>query len=236
MTLRIVLRSILIFAIVAALAYAVRLTPLGEMLERDWIDAHVRGQGLRGELIYLGVGALVTSIGFPRQAVAALGGYAFGVWMGTLLGTLAAALGCLMAFSVARFLMRERVAQRFAGRVQRLDAFLGENTFTTTLLIRFLPVGSNLLTNLVAGVSRVSAPAFISGSAVGYIPQMLIFALVGSGIAVGTKTQLAVSVILFAASGILGLWLYRRYRDSHHLFNAGVVDADDVGASEASER
>lgn len=236
MTLRIVLRSILIFALAAAIAFAVRLTPLGEVLERDWIDAHVRGQGIRGELVFLCAGALVTAVGLPRQAVAALGGYAFGVWTGTLLATLAAAIGCTLTFCVARFLARDLVTSRFAARVQRLDAFFGENTFTTTLLIRFLPVGSNLLTNLIAGVSRVSAPVFISGSAVGYLPQMLIFALVGSGIAVGTETQLAVSVVLFAASGMLGIWLYRRYRDSHHLFNAGVVDADDVGASEASEK
>lgn len=236
MTPRLVIRSVLIFALVIGAAFLVRMTPLGEMLDRDWIDAHVRGQGLEGEAIFIAVGAAVTALGFPRQAVAALGGYAFGVFAGTLLGTVAAAIGCTISFSVARFLLRRVITTRHAERVRRLDAFLGENTFTTTLLIRFLPVGSNLLTNLIAGVSRVSAPIFVAGSFVGYLPQMVIFALVGSGIAVGTEVQLAVSVVLFAASGALGLWLYRRYRDNHHLFNAGVVDADDVGASEASEK
>lgn len=236
MTVRIVLRSVLIFALIIGAAFLVRMTPLGDVLERDWIDANVRGQGLRGEMIFIAIGALVTAVGMPRQAVAALGGYAFGVGMGTFLGTAAAAFGCIITFSVARFLARDLITKRYAERVARLNAFFGENTFTTTLLIRFLPVGSNLLTNMVAGVSQVSAPAFFIGSALGYLPQMLIFALVGSGIAVGTEVHLALSIVLFALSGMLGLWLYRRYRDSKHLLNAGVVDREDVGASEVSEK
>lgn len=236
MTPRIVIRSVLLFAVLLGVAYVLRSTTLGEMFDRGWIDAHVRGQGFQGEAIFVLAGGLFTAVGLPRQAVAALAGYAFGFTFGTLLGVLATVLGCVMTFVVARFLARDLVASRFAARLKRFDAFLSGNTFTTTLLIRFLPVGSNLLTNLVAGVSRISAPYFFAGSAVGYLPQTLVFALAGSGIAVGTSANIALSVVLFAASAVLGLWLYRRYRDSRHLLNAGVVDADDVGCSEASER
>jgi len=137
---------------------------------------------------------------------------------------------------VARFLARDLVAHKFPDKLKRMDAFLSENTFTTTLLIRFLPVGSNVLTNMLAGVSRAHALPFFAGSGLGYVPQMLIFALVGSGFAVEPGARLVVSILLFAASGALGVWLYRRYRDSHRLLNAGVVDADDVGASEAAEK
>jgi uncharacterized membrane protein YdjX (TVP38/TMEM64 family) len=236
MTPRIVFRSVLLFALLIGIGAAMKLTPLGGVLDEGWIDTYVRGEGIRGELIFLAAGAVFTAVGLPRQAVAFMAGYAFDVSFGTLISVVAAVCGCVITFLVARFLARDLVAHKFPDKLRRMDAFLSENTFTTTLLIRFLPIGSNVLTNMLAGVSRAHALPFFAGSAIGYIPQMLVFALVGSGFAVEPGARLVVSVVLFAASGVLGVWLYRRYRDSHKLLNAGVIDADDVGASEAADK
>lgn len=89
-----------------------------------------------------------------------------------------------------------------------------------TLLIRFLPVGSNLLTNLVAGVSAVRWLPFMAGSALGYIPQTLIFVLLGSGIHIDPVFRISLSVALFVVSGGLGVYLYRRYRHGKRLDDA----------------
>ncbi len=233
MNFRLVLRGVLLFATVIGIGALLKMTPVGDFLDKEWIDTAVRGHGLRGELLFLAAGTLVTAVGLPRQAVSFFAGYAFDIWIGTPLAVLATTCGCIFTFAYARFLGRDLVRHRFPDRIRRFDAFLRENPFTTTLLIRFLPAGSNFLTNLIAGVSSVPAVPFVLGSSLGYIPQTLIFALVGSGFAVGANVKLVLSVLLFAASGLLGLTLYRRYRDSHHLLNAGVVDADDVGDSEA---
>ncbi len=113
-----------------------------------------------------------------------MAGYAFGLGGGILLSTLASVLGCVLCFFYARLLGRELVMHRFAGRVRRIDDFLEDNPVTMTVLIRFLPVGSNLLTNLVAGVSSVPPLAFFAGTMVGYLPQTIVFVLLGSGIQV----------------------------------------------------
>ena len=236
MTPKLVIRSIALFALLIGIGVLIKTTSLGEMLDKDWIDQAVRGHGLEGEILFLGVGMFFTAVGLPRQAVAFLAGYAFGIALGTAISVLAAAMGCLLTFTVARYFARDLVVHRFPEKLRRFDAFLSENTFTTTILIRFLPLGSNVLTNLLAGVSSVRIVPFVSGSALGYIPQMLIFAIAGSGFAVEPNLRLAISVVLFAVSGGMGLWLYRRYRDSHHLQNAGVVEAEDVGPSEAAAK
>jgi len=75
-----------------------------------------------------------------------------------------------------------------------------------------LPLGSNLVTCLAAGVSGVSALAFISGSAVGYLPQTIVFTLIGSGIEVDPEMRIGLSVVLFVVSGMLGVYLYRKHR------------------------
>lgn len=218
MPLRPLLRGLVFLASLVAAVYLLRV--VGLTLDQAWIDREVRGRGLSGELLYLGVGALMTAAGLPRQIVAFLGGYAFDWLLGTALGLLAATLGCALAFGYARLLGHGLVTTRFPGLVRRLDAFLDRQPFFMALLIRLLPVGHNLSTNLAAGVSRVRAWPFIAGSALGYLPQTLVFALAGSGIHLDPAWRLGSAVILFLISALLGVWLYRRYRQAAALETA----------------
>ena len=96
-----------------------------------------------------------------------------------------------------------------------------------TLLIRLLPLGNNLVTNLAAGVSSVKATPFFLGSTIGYLPQTLVFSLVGSGISVDQELRIAISIFLFVISGLIGVSLYRKYRkgrsfDSNIEYEIGV--------------
>jgi uncharacterized membrane protein YdjX (TVP38/TMEM64 family) len=93
-----------------------------------------------------------------------------------------------------------------------MDAFLHTHPFSTTMLIRFLPVGHNLATNLLAGVSSVPPLPFLLGSFVGYLPQTVVFALIGSGVETDPALRLIVGAALFLASAAFGGWLYRRHR------------------------
>ena len=129
---------------------------------------------------------------------------------GVLLALLATVSTCILTFTYARFLGRELVTRRFPDRVRRVDAFLMNKQFVMTLLIRFSPVGSNLATNLAAGVSGVRAASFVAASTIGYVPQTAVFALLGSGIEVDQGVRTGLSILLFTVSGLLGLYLYRR--------------------------
>lgn len=186
-------------------------------LDKAWIDQSVRGQGIHGELVYLLTGGVAVAGGLSRQLISFLGGYAFGLQTGFLLALAASVLGCVLAFLAARLLGRGWVVRHYGHRIERVDAFLHDNPFTMTLLVRLLPVGSNLVVNLAAGVSRIGFVPFVLGSAVGYVPQTLVFALIGSGIAVDPPLRIGLGVALFFVSGLLGFWLYRRYRHGHSL-------------------
>lgn len=212
MNLKILFRGLLVIASLVALGYVLQASGLGQSIDKAWIDTDVRGKGLTGELLFVAVGAVFTGLGLPRQLIAFLGGYAFGFNEGMALALAATVFGCMAAFIYARLLGRDFVAARFPNRVRKIDDFLSDNPFSMTLLIRLLPVGSNLVTNLAAGVSGVGGAAFVAGSAIGYIPQTIVFALIGSGIAVDTTLRVGISVVLFVVSGILGIYLYRKHR------------------------
>jgi len=208
----VLLRGLVLVLSLVAFGYLLKATGLGTELDKAWIDSSIRGQGATGEFLFIAAGAVFTGLGLPRNLIAFLGGYAFGALSGTALALAATALGCAGAFFYARLLGRDFVARRFPGRVRKIDDFLSRNPISMTLLIRLLPVGSNLAVNLTAGVSRVNFAAFIGGSILGYIPQTFIFALMGSGINIDPAWRISVSVFLFALSGAIGVVFYRKYR------------------------
>jgi uncharacterized membrane protein YdjX (TVP38/TMEM64 family) len=229
MSAKALLRSSALFATLVLVAGLMTATDLGAMFDEAWIDAYVRGQGVNGWLVFIAAGLVFTALGLPRQLVAFMGGYAFGLATGTGLALVAVTLGCIVAFHYARFVGRDFVAHRFPSKVRRIDQFLSENPLSMTLLIRFLPLGSNLATNLAAGVSSVRAAPFVTGSMIGYLPQTVVFALVGSGVGIDAWFRIGLGGVLLAVSGMMGVSLYRRHR--HGLSFDDEVDRQlDTGA------
>lgn len=209
---RVILKGLALILSLALLGYLFNTSNLGSSVNEAWIDARVRGHGLNGALLFLLMGGLFTAIGLPRQVIAFLGGYAFGVWLGMLLGALAALLGCMLSFAYARFFGQGFLRARLGERAGRFDRFVHDHPFSMTVLIRLLPVGSNLLTNLAAGISSIRPAYFFSGTLIGYLPQTLVFALVGSGVHIAPMLKLALAIALFLVSMAFGVYLYRRQR------------------------
>jgi uncharacterized membrane protein YdjX (TVP38/TMEM64 family) len=187
---------------------------------------------------FVALGAAASAAGLPRQAVAYAAGYAFGLWAGMPLALAAQLLGCALdvvwARAVARRWARAWLARHAGGRLRRLDEFLGANPFAATVMLRLLPVGNNLALNLLAGVSSVAALGFLAGSAVGYLPQTLMFVLVGTGVHLDRTAEIGLGAALFAASAAVGLLLLRRFRAAWpaspaagggEALNAGGADA-----------
>ena len=224
MTSRFIFRGLVVIVVLALVSYL-----LGDVIDKTWVDAHVRGQGASGEILFLLTGWLLASAGLSRQLIAFLSGYAFGFLPGVLLASLAVVAGCITTFYVARYLVSAFLLRHFAGRLDKVGRFVRENTFSMTLLIRLLPVGNNGLVNIVAGVSDARSVPFFLGSALGYLPQTLIFALVGSGTSVDQFWQVAVAMALFVVATVLGAMLYRKYR---HGMSLGPQLDHELGVDE----
>lgn len=235
MKLRPILRGLIFIAVLAALGLAVRNSGLTEHFDEHWIDAEIRNAGWHGIFLFLAIGGLMAGVGLPRQIVSFLGGYAWGVAEGTGIALAATVIGCIGAFTVSRLLGRDFIGPRLPVRIRRADEYFRDNTFTMTLLIRLLPVGSNVVLNLAAGVSSVRAFPYFAGSAVGYIPQTLVFALLGSGVTVDPELRITLSILLFLVSAVLGVWLYRKFRHGRS-FNRQIdeaIGANDIAGNES---
>ena len=192
-----VLTLIAVAAIVIGYFFA-PMEALMRTIDPSALGSWVREHGLFGVLVFVLSGAATVSIGLPRQIVALIAGYSFGVWQGVALAICSVTIGAAITFYFARCFARPWVRQRYADVVTGIDAFARDQPFLKILAIRFLPIGTNMLTNLAAGTSGMFAITFLTASMIGFLPQTAIFVLAGHGLQNDSFTQLISAAVLFA--------------------------------------
>ena len=197
---------------VALLALVLGLGHLARALPIEAWAARLGGLGPLAPALLLGGGALATAIGLPRQLVATFAGFAFGAAAGAALALAAATLGCALTMLAARRWLRGAARRRWPGAVARVEALARDDLFAKVVALRLQPLGTNLATNVAAGVLAVRPAPFLAASCVGYVPQTLAFALAGSGVRTGSGAETVLAVALFAVSLALGAVLVRRHR------------------------
>ena len=151
----------------------------------------------------------LSCIGMPRQVVAFTCGYFFGVILGLIYATLTVTIAAAITYKVASLFQQSYIASKYKNQLTKLHNFLSVDTFLKALVIRLLPVGSNFLTNILAGIANIPLRPYIAGSCFGFIPQMAIFSLAGSGVKLADSTHIAAAVILFAIATLIGYHLYK---------------------------
>jgi uncharacterized membrane protein YdjX (TVP38/TMEM64 family) len=174
-----------------------------------WLERFIP-QNYFGFFMAFAMLSLLTSIGLPRQVAAFSGGYIFGTIYGTLLATSAATLGCLITLYIAKTFFRQRVLSTYPEKLNHVTTFFKKHTFSKAFIIRLLPAGSNFLTNVLAGIANVRIAPYVTGTCVGFIPQMLIFSLLGAGVKVGERQQIILSLCLLCIALLFGYLLYKK--------------------------
>jgi uncharacterized membrane protein YdjX (TVP38/TMEM64 family) len=192
------------------IAIAAALPLLGAANAQATLGNLIAQGGVRGPAMFLLLATFLTAIGLPRQVPAFVAGFAFGPWYGAAIALVSAVLACSLDFIWARAIGQDVARRRLGKSFAKIDKALAAQPFIATLTLRLLPVGSNILLTLAAGLSSIRALPFLAASAIGFIPQTVIFALFGQGSAPTHAHMLILGGAMFAASAVLGLVLLRR--------------------------
>lgn len=204
-----------LLSIALVLLLMLHFTPAGERLQ-DW-QAHrevLAEGGLKAGLLFVTLTAGLMVFGIPRLLFFALGGYAFGFWLGLLLSLVGALMGSLVAFKVVRWSGRNWLASRFGDYAPLRRVMYVRPTVLSVALVRTLPL-SNIVINIGLAMSRVTSPIFLAGTLIGFIPQGVVAALVGSGIADETVSGGVLNLALaMALVTLVAIWSWRRSRST----------------------
>ena len=150
---------------------------------RDWLMAQVRDVPVLAALTYAGVYAGVAAFSIPGGAVLTiLGGFLFGIWLGTAYAVAGATLGSVAVFLAARTALADVLRAKAGGAVQRMRQGFQENALSYLLFLRLIPVFPFWLVNLVPALVGVRLGTYVVGTFAGIIPGTLVYASVGNGL------------------------------------------------------
>ena len=206
------LKLLALLSVVALLLVGLHGTSLGNSFHNslynsltrpDFLAVRVNAANQFARLYFVILSAGLIMVGTPRVFFYTLGGYTFGFWEGltwSLCGSLA---GSFIAFRFARWGGRDWLLGRFEKHRFFERILNAQPTILSVALIRLLPV-SNLLINGGLALSQTGSRAFLLGSLVGFLPQGILFVLIGTGLSVPGHWSDAIPIgavgVVFAAA------------------------------------
>ena len=173
-----------------------------------WVDSHAL---VAAALFFIGY-VLVTALSIPGATVMTLAaGAVFGLIEGTLLVSFASSVGASGAFLASRFLLREKVAKRYATRMRAFDAGVKRDGAFYLFTLRLVPLVPFFVVNLLAGVSALRLTTFYWVSQVGMLPATIAFVFAGTQLAEVSSLSDVLSPGLLLAFTLIGVlpWILR---------------------------
>ncbi len=170
---------------VVALAVLVALAAWRLLEVRIWIDGAldwIEGLGVWGPVLYILLYVIFTVCLVPGSPMSIGAGAAFGVGLGTVLGSVAATMGATAAFLVSRYCARGWVERRIRGQPMygAIDEAVARDGRKIVLLTRLSPVFPFTLLNYAFGLTHVSLRDYVLASWVGMLPATAMYAYFGS--------------------------------------------------------
>ena len=148
------------------------------------LDTLYRGNSLT---VMVGFVALFLVIGLfllpGATLLSILSGAVFGLPLGPLLVSLGSTFGAVVAFFVARYILRDWVEERFGKKLTPIHEGLCENDIHFMLVLRLVPLFPFFLVNIAMGVSPISWKVFLVGTLLGKLPATWIYANAGTHLA-----------------------------------------------------
>lgn len=173
-----------------------------------WRHAHPAATVLGFVLAY----AVVGTLPIPGAVlVTVMAGALFGVLGGVLIASVLGSLGAGLGFLVARFLLRDRLHRRYAAAAERVDAGLRRDGPFYLFTLRLLPVLPFFLINFSFGLSTMRLRQFYWISQLGMVPSALVFANAGRELATLDSLHGVLSPGLLASFALIAAfpWLAR---------------------------
>ena len=151
---------------------------------RDALQVRVQAQPLSTAAVFFAVYVAAAALSIPGAVILTLAaGAMFGLGWGLLLVSFASSLGALLAFLVARYLLRDVIQARFGKALAPINDGVRKDGTFYLLTLRLVPVFPFWLINLLMGLTPMGAGRFYVVSQIGM--------LAGTAVYVNAGTQLA---------------------------------------------
>lgn len=166
-------------ASVAAGSYVYRDT-IRDLLQ--WFISVVDDFGPGAPFVYTVVYTALEVVIVPAIPLTMAAGALFGVGPGTVVVSLASTAAAALAFLIARYAARDKVAElaKDNKKFAAIDRAIGKDSFKVVLLLRLSPLLPLALSNYLYGLTSVDFVPYVLGSWLGQLPGTFAYVSAGS--------------------------------------------------------
>ena len=145
-----------------------------------WSNNHV----VYSILIFVITYIAVVSFSIPIATILTLvGGFLYGVYLGTILVVVSATIGGVITFISFRYSFNNNSNKKISeGQINNFQKGFRKNAVSYLLFLRLVPLFPFFLVNIACGLIKIKTKDFILGTFFGIIPGTFVYVWVGSGI------------------------------------------------------
>ena len=174
---------------------------------RDQLRAFYDANAVTMVAAFIGVYIVTVALSLPGATILTLcAGAIFGSVTGTLMVNVGATIGAMLAFLVARFLLRHWVEKKFGAKLKPFNDGFSKNAINYILFLRLVPLFPFFLVNLVSGLTQIRLPVYFFGTMFGILPGTFVYANAGSNLASINQLSDIASLEVLGAFALLGLF------------------------------
>ena len=174
---------------------------------RDQLRAFYDANAVTMVAAFIGVYIVTVALSLPGATILTLcAGAIFGSVTGTLVVNVGATIGAMLAFLVARFLLRHWVEKKFGAKLKPFNDGFSKNAINYILFLRLVPLFPFFLVNLVSGLTQIRLPVYFFGTMFGILPGTFVYANAGSNLASINQLSDIASLEVLGAFALLGLF------------------------------
>lgn len=174
-------RAIAAVVLLAALGAFLGLGGWSWLTGQGNVEALLTDTGAFGPLLFVGVMWLTQPLGVPGAVFMLPAGAVWPTPTAVALCWVGNMGASWLAFTYARRLARDWVVERIPARLRRYDDRLADGGVLPIVVLR-LVFGQIPAADWLLGVTKVSARRFLIGTAIGIVPGILLFVILGGGL------------------------------------------------------
>lgn len=183
-------KRILPLVLVAAAFASVFIFGLDDYLSFEMLKEHRQGalqwyqsNQVLAVVYFVIVYALVVALSVPGAVWMSLAaGFIMGTVASTITVVIAATLGALGIFLIARYALADFFHEKAGATARKMEEGFKENALSYLLVLRLIPLFPFWLVNLVPALMGVPARTFVIGTFFGIIPGTAVFCSIGNGL------------------------------------------------------
>lgn len=208
------LKFLLFIAIIAIVAFFIRMYNLEQYLTLSFFESVVNRYGIWSHVLFILFSVVSTVIFLPASFLGVASGILFGKFLGFIYVVVGTTFGATISFVITRYLGRpfvEGLLKRRMKSVLKYDKKLGKEGFKTVFVLRLIPIFHFNLFNYALGLTRVSFKDYFWGTFFGSMPGAFMIVFLSHSLAASRWEEIVIGGTISILFLIIVFLYYRRF-------------------------